>query len=105
MSSFPNNYLTAPQNGNHGDLVEGHRNKMLSHYFNDGIWVMLYSVSDDGVVHWDSRSSVKMAAKFMKRDTFIQMVIFKKKIHFCENYPCTPVFEGLKSIKKLHDPS
>ena len=41
----------------------------------------------------------------MKRDTFIQMVIFKKKIHFCENYPCTPVFEGLKSIKKLHDPS
>ena len=35
------------------------------------------------VLYWDSRSSEKMAAKFMKRDTFIQMVIFKQIFHFC----------------------
>ena len=130
MSSFPNNYLTAPQNGNHGDLVEGHRNKMLSHYFNDGIWVMLYSVSDDGVVHWDSKSSVKMAAKFMKRDTFeistathhqhpcrtfvlvfgmtLELKNLRKTIFEFYQFPMKIILVGLclkalNSIKKLHN--
>ena len=37
------------------------------------------------------RSSEKMAAKFMKRDTFIQMVIFKQIFHLClfrRNFNC-----------------
>ena len=43
------------------------------------------------LLNWDSRSSEKMAAKFMKRDTFIQMVIFKQIFHFCifrQNFNC-----------------
>ena len=42
-------------------------------------------------IYWDSRSSEKKAAKFMKRDTFIQMVIFKQIFHFCifcRNFNC-----------------
>ena len=34
------------------------------------------------LLNGDSRSSEKMAAKFMKRDTFIQKVIFEQIFHF-----------------------
>ena len=42
-------------------------------------------------LNWDSRSSENMAAKFMKRDIFIQMVIFEHFFHFCifrQNFNC-----------------
>jgi len=42
-------------------------------------------------LHWDSRSSENMAAKFMKRDTFIQKVIFEQIFHFwifLQNFNC-----------------
>ena len=50
-----------------------------------------YTTLDSTMLHWDSRSSEKMVAKFMKRDTFIQMVIFKQIFHFCifrRNFNC-----------------
>ena len=42
-------------------------------------------------LNWDSRSSENMAAKFMKRDTFIQKVIFEQIFHFwifLQNFNC-----------------
>ena len=42
-------------------------------------------------INWDSRSSENMAAKFMKRDTFIQKVIFEQIFHFwifLQNFNC-----------------
>ena len=50
-----------------------------------------YNRRKEVFIDWDSRSSEKMAAKFMKRDTFIKMVFFKQIFHFCifrRNFNC-----------------
>ena len=41
----------------------------------------------------------------MKRDTFIQMIIFKKKFIFVKIILVRLCLKALKSIKKLQDPS
>ena len=53
--------------------------------------IQVQSISTMWDLDWDSRSSENMAAKFMKRDTFIQKVIFEQIFHFwifLQNFNC-----------------
>ena len=64
-------------------LIRGLINLSFQHLWMNG--------SHMNSLDWDSRSSENMAAKFMKRDTFIQKVIFEQIFHFwifLQNFNC-----------------